>query len=294
MNVIFSFFRLIRISNILIMLITVCLAYYCLNDYIIPEDMLESNFIFLVLSVLFTASAGYIINDYYDIKLDLINKPSKVIIGNEISRRVAMLLHTSFNLIAFVLAAFINFKVAIAIIFCSVLLYLYSVYFKKQFLSGNIIISFLSGFMIIILWLFNKSLPLIFAFSYASFSFVITLIREIIKDAEDMKGDSRFDCKTIPIVLGIRRTNKVLINISAVFILLLFAYIFLLSDEDLIRNNARKYLYIFYLIITVVLPLITLIILISKADTKKDYSRLSTLVKIIMLTGIFSMILLKI
>src|SRR4051812_47697196 len=81
------FLRLIRINNLLIMLMTLVLAYYCLGVYSMPSDLILKQFIFLIAATLFTAAAGYIINDYYDVKLDLVNKPAKVIVGNSISRR---------------------------------------------------------------------------------------------------------------------------------------------------------------------------------------------------------------
>jgi 4-hydroxybenzoate polyprenyltransferase len=293
MKQLIAFFRLIRISNILIMLITLVLSYYCLNDYLLAEDLFQPRFIILVIATLLTAAGGYIINDYYDVKLDLVNKPQKVIVGNTISRRWAILLHTSFNVLAVLLGLAVNLKVALAIIVCSALLYIYSIYFKKQFLSGNLLIAFLSGFMLILLWLFNKSTPVVLVSSYAVFAFMSTLLREIIKDTEDMKGDSRFNCRTLPIVIGVRKTKKVLQVINGLFILLLLIYIGMITENIAFRYSLTKSIYNYYLLLFTVVPAIGLSYSLYRADVKKDFSRLSSYVKLIMLAGILSMVMLK-
>lgn len=275
------------------MLLTMILSYYCISNYLLPEDLLHFKFIYLVLATLLTAAAGYIINDYYDVKLDLVNKPQKVIVGNIISRRWAMLLHTSSNIAAFVLGFLVNSRVAMAIIVCSILLFFYSVYFKRKFLTGNLIISFLSGFMIVLLWLFNKSLPETIIFSYAVFAFISTLIREIIKDTEDLKGDSKFDCRTLPIVLGVRKTKAVLQSIILGFVILLLAFCFYVYSSIVFHYPYIRITFIAYIILFIFIPALFLSYRLYYADVKKDFSRLSLITKIIMIAGILSMVFLK-
>ena len=292
MQKIFAFFKLIRVVNVIIMMIAMMLCYYCLNDYLIAEDLLDRKFILLLISVALTAAAGYIINDYYDVKLDIINKPGKVIIGNIFSRRQAILFHSVLNVLAITASMFINIQVVFAVITSSVLLYLYSVSFKKQFLIGNIVISFLSGFMVFIIWLFNKSIPVHLILFYSSFAFISTLIREIIKDTEDIDGDRNYNCKTLPIVAGIAKTKNVIQSMNLIFvggIMLLLLY----TNQISFQSKYSENIFSFYILILVLVPSLSVFYMVNKATTKKHFSRLSLVLKLIMIAGIFSMILIK-
>ncbi len=292
MQKIFAFFNLIRVVNVIIMMIAMMLCYFCLNDYLIAEDLLDRKFILLLISVALTAAAGYIINDYYDVKLDIINKPGKVIIGNIFSRRQAILFHSVLNVLAITASMFINIQVVFAVITSSVLLYLYSVSFKKQFLIGNIVISFLSGFMVFIIWLFNKSIPVHLILFYSSFAFISTLIREIIKDTEDIDGDRNYNCKTLPIVAGIAKTKNVIQSMNLIFvggIMLLLLY----TNQISFQSKYSENIFSFYILILVLVPSLSVFYMVNKATTKKHFSRLSLVLKLIMIAGIFSMILIK-
>lgn len=293
MNRLTAFLRLIRIGNILIMLLTMMLAYYCLSGYLLPSDLLHKKFLYLVLATLLTAAGGYIINDYYDVKLDLVNKPGKVIVGNVIPRRWAMLLHVWFNIVAIGLGLLISPRVAFAVFACGASLLLYSVYFKKQFLSGNLLIAAMSAFVIFILRLFDRDMPLQPVLVYSIFAFSITVIREIIKDTEDVKGDRQFDCKTLPIVIGMRRTRQVLLWLTSAMIVLVFCSIFIASGSFPFPHDYSRMGYIFYMVLCVIVPLGIITWLLAIADVKKDFSRLSLLTKLVMLTGMLSMIWLR-
>ncbi len=292
MQKIFAFFKLIRVVNVIIMMIAMMLCYFCLNDYLIAEDLLDRKFMLLLISVALTAAAGYIINDYYDVKLDIINKPEKVIIGNVFSRRQAILFHSVLNVLAITASMFINIQVVFAVITSSILLYLYSVSFKKQFLIGNIVISFLSGFMVFIIWLFNKSIPVHLILFYSSFAFISTLIREIIKDTEDIDGDRNYNCKTLPIVAGIAKTKNVIQSMNFIFvggIILLLLY----TNQISFQSKNSENIFSFYILILVLVPSLSVFYMVNKATTKKHFSRLSLVLKLIMIAGIFSMILIK-
>jgi 4-hydroxybenzoate polyprenyltransferase len=171
---------------------------------------------------------------------------------------------------------------------------LYSVYFKKQFLTGNLVIALLSAFVLIILHFFDRAIPLFLLFSYGAFAFISTLIREIIKDTEDMKGDSKFDCKTIPIVLGVRKTKRLLLYLIVAFIVLLFCYIFAATGIMPFEHIYSKWGYILYMFLFVILPLSVIAYLLYMADMKKDFSRLSFLMKLVMLMGMMSMVFLRV
>jgi 4-hydroxybenzoate polyprenyltransferase len=176
---------------------------------------------------------------------------------------------------------------------CVVMLWLYSVHFKKQFLSGNLLVAALSAFVVAILPLFNNQISGYLVWVYALFAFGISLIREIVKDAEDLRGDSKFNCKTLPIVLGIRKTKKLLITLVLTYTILLFAHTFIATSLIPFRHNYGQIAYTFYMLLFVIVPLILTTYLLLKADVKADFSRLSTLYKVIMLSGLISMVIIK-
>lgn len=158
------------------------------------------------------------------------------------------------------------------------LLWWYSNNLKRQPFIGNFTVAVLTGLSIVVVdLLYHANDPMIFV--YALFAFSITLIREIIKDIEDLKGDNTFGCETLPIIWGIRRT-KVLIYL----IMILFSIVVILFHELLT-------LPIYYFGIFLFIPFLGLLWQLIRADTRKDFSRLSIFCKIIMVLGIFSMIL---
>ncbi len=284
------FFQLIRFPNLVIMLCTQVFSYYFLSKHITVEQLIEPRFTLLCLATILVGAGGYIINDYLDVKLDLINKPSKVIVGQNISRRWTMFLHLFFNGIAILLGVFIGIKVTIAILVAALLLWVYSVSLKRKFLIGNIVVALLSAFVIILNFVFDTSLNLEFIITYSLFAFTLTLIREIIKDTEDQRGDGKFDCKTIPIVLGVRKTKSILISTTLGLVLILAFYTFLYGASFPFEHILSRACFVGYMLLFVITPLLVLLYLIRKADTTKDFSRLSSLSKIIMTFGMISMI----
>ena len=293
MQKLFAFLQITRANNLIIMLVTLAISYYCLTDYLTPEDLLQPRFLLLCACVILTAAAGYIINDYHDINIDLTNKPNKVVIGKIISRRWAMLLHFIFNGLAFLGGFYLSGYIGLMVVVCMVMLWLYSVHFKKQFLSGNLLVGTLSAFVIAILPLFNQQISSYLVWVYALFAFGISLIREIVKDAEDLRGDSKFNCKTLPIVLGVRKTKKVLIGLVLIYTILLFTHTFIANSLIPFRHSYGQIFYTFYMLLFVVVPLIVTTYLLLKADVKSDFSRFSALYKVIMLSGLLSMVIIK-
>jgi 4-hydroxybenzoate polyprenyltransferase len=272
------------------MLCTQVLSYYFLSPNISLLHILEPRFICLCISTVFVGAGGYIINDYLDIKLDLINKPRKVIVGQIISRRWTMFWHFMLNGTALILGLYIGIKVTIAIACTTFLLWIYSVSLKRKFLAGNLLVSALSAFVIILNYVYDTSLNIGLIISYSIFAFSITLLREIIKDAEDIRGDGRFDCQTIPIVLGIRKTKSILFYLTFIFILLLFGYTTLYASSFPFLFSITMACFLFYMLFLVIVPLGIMLYLIRIADTTSDFTRLSSLAKLIMVTGMLSMI----
>lgn len=276
----FGFLRLIRVQNLLIVVLTQFLARLFLigDKSTIVQSLTDSKIWLLALSTACIAAAGYIINDYFDVKIDLINKPQRVVIGRYFKRRLAMGVHQGLNVIGCLIGLYLSRWVFVFDVLCVTLLWFYSAQFKRQPLVGNIVISLLTALSFIVLAVYyrqNTDMLLI----YALFSFGISLIREIIKDMQDIRGDARFGCRTIPIIWGLRRTKYLLYVLIGAFVLSLS----LIANS--LHNN--RLTLIFGLLL---FPVAWLTYRLVLADTRHDFGYLSTLCKLIMLVGVLSMI----
>jgi 4-hydroxybenzoate polyprenyltransferase len=288
-KVILDFLRLIRINNLLIISATQVFAYYFLSPGISLYTLFQLKFLLLLASTFLVAAAGYIINDYMDVMLDLVNKPDKVIVGKSISRRWAMLLHFLLNASAFIMALAIGKSIAFLVLACSICLWGYSQLLKKTYLSGNILVALLTASTLFILLVFDPNLMQAGIWVYALFAFLSTLIREIIKDTEDLRGDQQFKAKTLPIVLGIRKTKDILFWLHMVLIGLTLTYCSYFAAIS-ISGNRIYVMFLMYMLILVLVPMFAMAWLIKVADVKKDFTRLSFLSKLVMLSGIISML----
>ncbi|MBC7650116.1 MAG: geranylgeranylglycerol-phosphate geranylgeranyltransferase [Deinococcales bacterium] len=309
MKIITSFFRLIRWPNLLFIALTMIMFRYCIIQPIFSAAGITQNihgiyFWLLVTSYVFIAAAGYIINDYFDLNIDQINKPQKVIIAKVISRRWVLLWHGVLSLSAIILNIYIDGEAhnkhlpSVAAFACVVLLFLYSASLKKKFLIGNILVAAITAWVMPILTLceanhliFINRIPANFdneklvrlTFLYTGFAFIISLIREVVKDMEDMNGDIRYGCKTMPILWGINAT-KVFV---AVWLIVLIA---VLSAAQFYVIQFKWWLSIVYALIVIIVPLIYIFSKLFKAKTPQDFHQLSTTIKFVMFTGILSMI----
>jgi 4-hydroxybenzoate polyprenyltransferase len=256
--------------------------------------------VWLIIASVCIAGAGYIINDYFDLNIDKINKPNKNVLNTIINRRWAIVWHLLFSFIGIIATAiavgFGKWYLIIANIFCVALLWLYSTSLKRKLLIGNILISLLAAWTVLILFFakvpfneaFNSKSDITLkyfrlAFLYGGFAFIISLIREAIKDIEDREGDAQYGCRTLPIYAGVR-TTKIYISI---WIVVLVAALVILQLYIL---QFGWWLAVIYSIILIIAPLIYLLMQLRKAQTVNDYSKLSSLTKLIMFTGILSMV----
>lgn len=231
-------------------------------------------------STIIIAAAGYIINDYYDIKIDYINKPERVVIGKIIPRRFAILFHTLFSVGGIAIGFYLSWQIGVIHFFSAFMLWLYSNSLKRLPLIGNVVIAFLTALSVFIIAVFYKTnINLILI--YSLFAFFISLVREVVKDMEDLKGDITFGCKTLPILWGIRKTKYFLYSVLVVFVLLV-----------LILDSYFTILPSVYFMSFLFLPLAWFALRLHRADTVKDFRWLSNLSKIIMLLGIISMLFL--
>jgi 4-hydroxybenzoate polyprenyltransferase len=271
-----SLFRLTRGWNLLIIVFAQYFTAYFLAKADVFTDL---KLFFLSLSTGLIAAGGYVINDYYDVKIDAINNPGRVVVGKTIHRRSAILLHIALSLAGIVLGFFVTWKLLLVNTVSVMVLWFYSSVLKRKPFIGNFIVALLTGFSILIIgFLYPNHLGLVTV--YAVFAFFMTLIREVIKDMEDLKGDNTFGCKTLPIVWGIRKTKLVLYGIIVFFSITVFIINFLYVRLPFI-----------YFVMLLFVPLAWLTRQLIRADTKKDFGWLSSLCKMIMLLGILSMTL---
>ena len=208
-NSVFQILKLIRYPNLAIIALTQFLtALFLLENSSFLGLLANLQFILLILSTLLIASGGYIINDYYDIKIDYVNKPDRVVIGKHLKRRHVLVIHSFFNGLGILLGIFVSWWIVGINILATFLLWLYSNLLKRLPLWGNLVVSFLTGLSVFVVYiLFRQNLELIAM--YSVFAFFISLIREIVKDLEDIEGDEKFGCRTLPIAVGLVATKRI-------------------------------------------------------------------------------------
>lgn len=307
-----AFFILIRLKNLIIIAITQYLIRYAIIEPMISLSSFELqlshlDFFLMSLSTVLVAAGGYIINDYFDTRIDRINRPNLVVIDTYIKRRVAMGAHLVSSIAGILLGFYVAYKAGVyqlgfIYVISSGMLWFYSTDFKRKLLIGNLVISFLTALVPIMVPLFD--IPLLnkeygeilleantdftfllrFIGAYSLFAFVSSLIREIIKDMEDVNGDTSFGRSTIPIAIGIEKSKTVVLALSIILMLGL-AYV------QYIQLEAKDILFFMYILVAIQLPMLYLIVKLLKAKEVLQFAFISKIVKVIMLAGVLSSIL---
>jgi 4-hydroxybenzoate polyprenyltransferase len=310
MKLIVAFLRLIRSLNLLFIALTQILFQYCI---ILPSlkragaspELSNFHFALLVIASVCIAAAGYIINDYFDLNIDRINKPQKLVVEKIIKRRWAIIWHLLLSAIGVLISFYVGWKdnhnllLGFANGVCVMMLWFYSTTFKKKLLIGNIIISLLTGWVVLVLYVaeidrflytidnpaLSRAVSKIFklAVLYTGFAFIISLFREVIKDVEDMPGDEKYGCRTMPIVWGLN-VSKVFI---ATWLVVLLAALLILQVYVL---QYRWWWSIGYAVVFIMTPLLLVFQKLFSAKNTADFHQLSNWIKLAMMTGIISMI----
>lgn len=294
-----NYLKLIRYPNLIIIAFTQVIVKYFVINKLFDSLVSDIDFSFIMIIVLLIAAAGYAINDYFDIRIDRINKPEKVLINKYIPRRNAIIIHAVFNIIAILLTLYLGYKIqsltfVALVLFMIVSLWLYSVRYKRVLFLGNMIVSLNIALAILIITFYefymivNSSMQvdinfLQITFVYALYAFIINFAREIIKDIQDIKGDMKYNCQTLPIVFGIKNAKY----ISALFnlaIIISIVYWSITSDSVFFFS-----VFIYTLIVT---PLLYTVFLIIRAENDNDFKFISLMLKFIMVAGIASMVIL--
>ena len=271
--------RLVRLPNLLLMVLCLSLV----RAGLLSASVLNEQFLLLVLAALCVAAAGYIINDYYDVKIDAINRPGRLVVGQHVNRRQAMIAHLLLSGIGILVAGGLSPLLGLVHVGSALLLWGYSVRFKRVALVGNLSIGLLTAALVLLPELQLRSQqnsPWVYALA----AFLLTIVREIVKDVDDMRGDAQHDCRTLPIVWGVLRTKWV----AAFFLLNLIVLVGGATYEAL--TTQRNWLGS-WLLVGCVLPLLALAYLLRRADRRRHFAQLSAWCKWIMLAGVLSMLL---
>ena len=296
-----NFLKLIRWQNlVLIILVQVLIKYALFEAFNVLTKLDTFHFSLLILATVLIAASGNIINDIYDVETDSINKPTQVIIGNSISEKTAFNLFIAFSVIGVGIGFYLSNAIgksgfAALFVIISALLYVYASYLKQTFLIGNIVVSGLVAMSIIIVGIFdllpvitdqNRGTQVLFfeiLLDYALFAFMINLLREMIKDIIDIDGDYNVEMKTLPIVIGRIRATKVVFTLSLIPLFALTYYI--------ITYLYKQPIAVGYFIIFILGPLLYFSVKCFSAESKKELSHLSIILKLVMLFGVLSLLL---
>ena len=315
--------KLIRWQNLTIVVLTMVLMRYAVLEPVVSKIgviLLKGtgqeipmslqfpwyDFVLLVATTVFITAGGYVINDYFDIKTDLINK-GKVIVGTKIPRRQAMMWHNIFNIAGVSTGFYISYRagylwLGTLFLVVSGLLYFYSASYKRQFLIGNIVVALLTAMVPLLVVFYewpalykyytinavtlpNINFIIYWVGGFALFAFMTNLTREIIKDIEDFEGDKAYGRNTVPVVIGVLSAKivSVCLIIFTIALLYLTWYFFI---NDIITIS--------YISVAVVLPLLYVIYKLVISSDRVQLHSASSIMKIVMLTGILYSVVVKV
>lgn len=291
-------FKLVRAKNLLMMLLIFALIKFSFLEKLPFVTALNiKNYLLLSFSIIFIMAGGYVLNDLYDIETDKINKNRSLILGNKISVEEAKILYGILSFLGLLSGLLLSLNLKIPLyfflfLFPFLLLIIYSKKLKYKFLIGNITIGFLLFisiyyFNIFELYLIDHSSFVIEKkqaqneiIAIGIFAFLLTLLREIAKDAEDIPGDMISKSSSLPIKLGLKKTNLILGTLACITTISVIYFIW----------QMPSYLLKAYLLLGVIVPLLYFTISIQKNNKPLDYTRSTKLLKSIMLIGILSIL----
>jgi 4-hydroxybenzoate polyprenyltransferase len=301
-----AYLRLARWPNLLMIGLIFLLAKTQLIDPVselsgVISCISNLHWLLLALATMLIAASGNVVNDIFDQNIDFHNKPDKIIVGNTISEANAWNYYYGLGSVGLGLGMFLcwglgNLSNSLIFMLSAGGLYFYSYSYKRQFLIGNLVVAFLAGLVPFLplyfqmmctpnMWMELPWAPVLVALGF--FSFLTTLIREMIKDMEDLKGDQLLKCTTIPIVLGVK-------GAKAIVILLLMVLMSAIVSLQTAWIHDKDWLMFSYFLIVVQLPAASTIFLVMRGKTPKDFHLASTLTKVLMLGGILSMVVFRI
>jgi 4-hydroxybenzoate polyprenyltransferase len=267
-----------RIPNLIIIAYTQFAAAWFLMN--IPRyEILNLSFAIFLISTAMIGAGGYIINDYFDQKIDMINRPQKVVVGTDLRRRFALLFHVLLSFGGILLGFFIDPMIGAIHVFSAGALWTYSVGIKKVLLLSTLTISFLTCLTILLVMVYFRDFSLV-AVAYALFGCVVVFIRETLKDIISAKGERIFGVQSVPIVWGIRGAKLLIFLACIAGISILFYYLWS------VPNWTVRYYFIAVLVIA-----LWFFYKLIKADKKDDFRKMKIFTDFIIVSGLTSMVL---
>ncbi len=280
----FSLFSVVRGYNVLVIVIAQYLAsiYIMAPDRPLAQVLFDVNLLMLVLASAAVIASGYIINNFYDSEKDLINRPEKSKLDRLVSQNTKLSIYFILNFAAVIMASYVSFK---AVLFFSV--YIFAIWFyshklKKLPFIGNLTSATLTILPFFAIFMYYKNFSHVI-FVHAVFLFLIVSMRELSKDLENLKGDLVIGYKTIPVMYG-EKVSKILLSILVVLTLI--------PTYLLLKYYEIGHMYIYFYASTILL--IAFLVLLWKSSKKSQYLILHNILKLIIVAGVFSILLIDI
>lgn len=247
----------------------------------LSQILLDRSLFALILATVGAIASGYIINNFYDSEKDSINRPHKSTLEQYVSQNTKLIFYFIINFIVVVIASYVSFR---SVLFFSI--YIFAIWFyshkiKKMPIIGNLVSAILTITPFFAIFLYYKNYSgLIFIFGF--YLFLILSMRELVKDLENLKGDFSLEYKTIPVVYG-EKIAKIMIVVLVTVNILVTGY--LVKSYDLGRMD-----YFFYGSVSL-LCIVTILVFLAK--NQRQYVHIHNLLKLLILLGVFSIILLN-
>ena len=257
----------------------------------------------LIVSVVGIAAGGYVINDYFDVKIDRINRPDNLVVTRIISRDAAMNLFYGFTAVGVIAGTVVawwahSWTLLFTYVVIPGLLWFYSASYKRMFLIGNLVVAFASAIVPLLVAIANADYlhhlyqnalaysPIIgelyvWTGGFAAFAFLLTWVREIVKDIEDIEGDREMECRTLPIVWG-DKVAKIIATLLLMAIAILIVYMLF---AVLPFSHEWKSLPTRYVVFGLIVPILCSIVLLWAANSRTEYHRVQTIIKFAMFMG---------
>lgn len=308
-EIIKPFLQLLRIGNLAFLVILL----YVMEKWVAAPLLQQEQFgelmpwwilTLLILSVVCVAAGGYVINDYFDVKIDRINRPDDLIVTRFISRDAAMYLFYILTAVGLVAGAAVSWWAhSWTLLFTYVvipgLLWFYSASYKRMFLIGNLVVAFASAIVPLLVAIANADYlrhlyqealaysPIVgelyvWTGGFAAFAFLLTWAREMVKDIEDIEGDREMECRTLPIVWG-QKSAKIFVTSLLLVVTAIIVYMLL---AVLPFPHEWKSLPTRYVVFGLIVPILCSIVLLWAANNRTELHRVQTIIKFTMFMGV--------
>ena len=308
-EIIKPFLQLLRIGNLAFLVILL----YVMEKWVAAPLLQQEQFgelmpwwilTLLILSVVCIAAGGYVINDYFDVKIDRINRPDDLIVTRFISRDAAMYLFYVLTAVGLVAGAAVSWWAhSWTLLFTYVvipgLLWFYSASYKRMFLIGNLVVAFAAAIVPLLVAIANADYlrhlyqealaysPIVgelyvWTGGFSAFAFLLTWAREMVKDIEDIEGDREMECRTLPIVWG-QKSAKIFVTSLLLVVTAIIVYMLL---AVLPFPHEWKSLPTRYVVFGLIVPILCSIVLLWAANNRTELHRVQTIIKFTMFMGV--------